>query len=84
LAAQIKPGKQGDVEIPRNGVAAMGTVRGGRNEAFAAWHPVNADVEKTSNNAAKAEKDESPKLKRHGEPDVGIKIGQAVRGACGG
>src|SRR5216683_6533680 len=54
-AAKKQPGEERNIEMPGNRIAAMRTMRPGSNQALSAGHPVDADVQKAPDDAAKGE-----------------------------
>ena len=73
--AQVKPGHQRHIQIPGDGVIAVRAMRGRADNAFVPRHPVDADIEKAADHAAKTKKYERPEVKRDACPDFGIKHG---------
>ena len=72
-APQSQPGHQRHIPIPRNGIAAMRTMRRRRDNTQPSRQPVNADVKKAADRAAKHEKGKRPEVEGHRCPDRGIK-----------
>jgi len=48
---------------------------GRRDDAFLQWQPMDADVEKASDDRAKSKHDRRPEVERHGSPILGIEDG---------
>lgn len=73
--AQHQPRHERDVQIPRNRIFAMRTMRWRRDDAQAQRHSVNADIQKAAHHAAKHKKAQRPKMERHRRPVMWIENG---------
>ena len=83
FAAKIQPRDERHIQKPGNGITAVRTVRWRPDDILPARHPVNAHVQKTSDDTAEHKKDQRPELHRHRGPDFGIKDARHIKRAPG-
>src|SRR3954470_21692205 len=73
FAAEDQPGKQRYIQIPRDGIFAVWTVRRRPDNTFPERQPVNANIEKTSHHGPEDKENDAPEMKRHSLPDFRLK-----------
>ena len=83
-STQVKPGNQWDVQIPRDGVIAVGAVGRWTDNTLTDRNAVDADIEKTTNDRPKDKKNNRPKMKGHPSPRFRIKHGVTAIELCAG
>ncbi len=75
LAAEVKPGDEWNIEIPGDGVVAMGAMRWRGDDALPKRHPINAHIKKAPDNGTQKEKYDRPEMEWHGSPIPRIEHG---------